>query len=318
MKKIYLILLTLPLLFVVQSCDKDLPYPIDEVKRGVVVDITRIPGTDGLLSDGETTGDYKIKVLIPENQGDYSFMKEVQLLAVLQVSGQPTKTAVVIENITEFPKEIQLNIADVYSKLGLATPALGETLYFTANVVLNNGDVIPGWTQYSGFNNRAFAGWRVEGRAYSYNVRYPVACGWDQDPDNGTFIGTFTMTENSSYGGDSYPVTLSHNPNPPAEKDIPSGVLAESLYGINITPFSPNIWAPANDVVTIWVNTEDLSLVIPNQDTGDIYSTGDAILWYNFRDASISTCDLTIQFTVQPYIPGVGGWNAFTFKIEPQ
>ena len=317
MKKIYLILLILPLLFVAQSCDKDLPYPIDDVKRGVVVDITRIPGTDGLLSDGETTGDYKLKVVIPENQGDYSFMKEVQLLAVLQASGQPTKTAVVMENITEFPKEIQINMADVYSKLGLTAPALGETLYFTANVMLKNGDIIPGWTQYTGFNNRAFAGWRVEGRAYSYNVRYPVACGWDQDPDNGTFIGTFTMTENSPYGADSYNVTLSHNPNPPAT--IPTGVLAESLYGINISPFSPNIWAPVSDVVTIWVNTEDLSLVIPNQETGELYQGQHPIVWYNFRDASINTCTRIIQFTVQPFVPAInGGWSAFTFKIEPQ
>jgi hypothetical protein len=317
MKNIYLILLILPLLFVVQSCDKKLPYPINDVKRGVLIDISRIPGTDGLLSAGETTGNYKLKVVIPENQGDYSFMKQAQLVAVLQASGQKTKAAVVIDNLTEFPKEIQLDIADVYNKLGLSTPSLGETLFFTANVVLNNGDVIPGWTEQTGFNNRAFSGWNVEGRAYSYNVRYMVACGWDRDPNNGTFIGTFIMEETTPYGNDSYPVTLSYNPNTPDPAAIPSGVLAESLYGINISPISPNIWAPAKDVVTIWVNTEDLSLVIPDQDTGDLYSTGDAILWYNFRDGSINTCDQTIQFTANPYIPGVGGWGAFTFTIHP-
>jgi hypothetical protein len=317
MKNIYLILLLLPLLFVAQSCNKELPYPIDDVKKGVLIDISRIPGTDGLLSAGATTGDYKLKVLIPENQGDYSIMKHAQLLAVLQKSGQETKTAVVMDNLTEFPKEIQLDIADVYNKLGLGTPTLGETLYFTTNVVLNNGDVIPGWTEHIGFNNKAFSGWSVDDRAYSYNVRYMVACGWDRDPNSGTFIGTFTMEESSSYGDDSYSVTLSHNPNTPDPAAIPIGVLPESLYGINISPISPNIWEPKIDVVTIWVNTEDLSLVIPNQDTGDKYSTGDAILWYDFKDTSINTCDQTIQFTAKPYMPGVGGWGEFTFTIHP-
>jgi hypothetical protein len=317
MKKIFLAFLTLSLLLIAQSCEKELPYPIDDVKRGVVIDIVRVPGTDGLLSDGLTSGDYKVKLMIPENQGDYSFMKHAQLLAVLEDAEGKTKSSVVVDNITEFPKEIQINIADVYTKLGLTAPSLGETLYFTTNAVLEDGSAVSGWSEQIGFNNKAFAGWQVEGRAYSYNVRYAVACGWDQDPNTGSFIGQFTMEETTPYGNDSYPVTLSFNPNLPDAADIPTGVTPESLYGIDITPISPNIWVPSYDVVTIWINTEDLSLVIPNQDTGDKYSTGDAILWYNFRNTALNTCTLTIEFTTNPYIPGVGGWGAFTFKIHP-
>jgi hypothetical protein len=317
MKKIFLTFITLSLLLIAQSCKKELPYPIDEVKRGVIIDIIRIPGTDGVLADGLTSGNYKIKLTIPEQQGDYSFMKNAQLLAILQSEDETMTSKVVVDNITQFPLEIQIDIADVYSKFGLTAPSLGQILYFTVNAVLNDGLTIPGWTEYTGFNNVALGGWRVDGRAYSNNVRYAVACSFDEDPVTGSFIGTFICDETTPYGNDSYPVTLSFNPSIPAEKDIPAGVSAANLYGVDISPVSPNIWEPAYDVITVWINTEDLSLVIPNQDTGDIYSNGSAILWYNCRNASVSTCSRTIQFTTNPYIPGVGGWGDFTFRIHP-
>jgi len=316
MKKIFFAFISLSLLFISNSCDKELPYPINDVKRGVVIDVSRIPGTNGVLSEGVTAGNYKIKLLIPEYQGDYSFMKNAQLLAILTGVDGKMSSRVAIDNITTFPMEIDLNIADVYSKFGLIAPALGQVLQFTANVVLNDGSVIPGWTEHTGFNNNAFNGWQIDGRNFSSNVRYAVACPLDRDPVTGTFMGTFTCNESSPYGTDSYEVTITHNPNLPDAKDIPAGVSAANLYGLNITPVSPNIWESAKQDINVWINTENLTLVIPNQDTGDKYSTGDAILWYNFRDMSVSTCNRTLQYTVQPYIPGVGGWSAFTFRIH--
>lgn len=178
------------------SCDKDLPYPIDEVKRGVVIDITRVAGTDGILSDGLTTGNYKIQLTIPKLQGDYSFMKHAQLVAVLEGSGT-IESQVVMDNLTEFPKEITIDVADVYSKFGLTSPTLGEILYFTTNTVLNDGSVIAGWDKVSGFNNLAFVGWQVDGRAYSYNVRYSVACELVLDD----FVGTNTVYVDDWDGG---------------------------------------------------------------------------------------------------------------------
>ena len=106
MKKIYLAFIALSLLFIAVSCEKDLPYPINDVKRGVVIDVARIAGTDGVLSDGLTSGNYKVKLTIPEQQGDYSFMKYAQLVAVIQGVDKKFKSQVVVDNITEFPKEI--------------------------------------------------------------------------------------------------------------------------------------------------------------------------------------------------------------------
>jgi hypothetical protein len=314
MKKIYLFTLVTIAMCAFAGCNKELPFPLDEVKRGVLVDIIRIPGSDGVLSAGQTTGNYKVALTIPKYQGDYSFLSHAQLLAVLETSNGAT-SRVAVDNITTFPQEITIDVASVYSKFGLSAPSLGEVLYFTANVVLKSGDVIPGWTEYAGFNNQAFTGWKVDNRAYSYNVRYAVACPFDPNDVTGTFIGTFNCTEITPYGNDAYPVTLSHHTGLPAT--IPAGVDENKLYGVNITPISPNVWQPAISDIIVWINTEDFSLIIPDQDTGDIYSTGDHILWYNFRNTSISTCNRTIGFTVQPYMPGVGGWSPFTFTITP-
>ncbi|MDR0687336.1 MAG: hypothetical protein LBF55_01450 [Prevotellaceae bacterium] len=203
MKRIYLLTLAAAALCAFAGCKKELPYPIDEVKRGVLIDIVRAPGSDGVLAAGETTGSYKVKLTIPEYQGDYSSLSHAQLLAVLTNAQGTTTSRVAVDNITGFPKEVDVNIADVYGKFGLTAPALGEVLYFTTNVVLKNGDLIPGWSEYMGFNNRAFSGWKVDDRAYSYNVRYPVACPLDVDD----FVGEKTIDD--EWWEDSYPVTVS-------------------------------------------------------------------------------------------------------------
>ncbi|MDD3909459.1 MAG: hypothetical protein PHN86_05835 [Proteiniphilum sp.] len=217
MKKIYLAFFTFSLLFIALSCNnKELPFPIDDVKRGVVIDIVRTDGTDGVLYRDQTDGNYKVTLSIPKQQGDYSFMKHAQLVAVLErvipdpTTENPEKTKtvkdvkVVEDNITSFPTDVTLNIADIYSKFGLETPGLGETLYFTTNAVLNDGYVVTGWTEQMGFNNRAFTGWRVGSRAYSYNVRYSVVCELILD----AFVGTCTVTVDEWWGDTPYEVEV--------------------------------------------------------------------------------------------------------------
>lgn len=186
------------------SCDQDLPYPLDDVKRGVVIDVVRSTNTDGVLSAGTTDGNYKITISIPPQQGNYSQLDYVQLLCVYTDPQGKTTAKVIEDNIKDFPKEITLNIADIYTKLGLTEPSLGEVCEITTNSVLKDGYVVYGWNEYSGFNNKAFTGWVVDGRAYSYRVRYPVACQLVLDD----FVGTMTMTDNSVfYGGGQYSVT---------------------------------------------------------------------------------------------------------------
>lgn len=203
MRYIQLFMATVLMALLTVSCDQDLPYPLDDVKNGVVIDIARIEGTDGVLSAGMVSGNYKIKLTIPKQQGDYSMLDYAQLLCVFTDASGKTTSKVVADNIKEFPKEITIDFADVYNKFDLSAPALGETIYFTTNSVLKDGYVVSGWNEYSGFNNKAFTGWEVDGRAYSYNVRYAVACPLVLDD----FTGDLVVTDNTVfYEGTSYPV----------------------------------------------------------------------------------------------------------------
>lgn len=176
MKKIYLpALVAAAALYAAASCRKELPYPIDEVKRGVLIDVSPAPGAADVILHGQTAGSCKVKLTIPEHQGDYSMLRHAQLLAVLIDTLGAAAAHVVADGVADFPAEIDVSIAETYGKLGRATPVQGETLCFTANVVLKNGDLIPGWSEHTGFNNQAFGGWKTDGRAYSYCARYPVA-----------------------------------------------------------------------------------------------------------------------------------------------
>ena len=216
MKKIYLALFTSLVLLFAVSCDSSLPFPTDGIQRGVIIDITRTSGTNAVLYSGQTDGDFKVTLTIPTQQGDYSFMKQAQLLAVLErVLPDPTvenpsrtktvtESKVIADNITQFPSTVNINMEEVYTLFGLDAPEIGETLYLTTNVVLDNETVIPGWTKSTGYNNKAFTGWRIDGRAYSYFVRYSVVCELVLDD----FVGTNTVTVDDWWGETPYEVEV--------------------------------------------------------------------------------------------------------------
>jgi hypothetical protein len=295
MKKIYFAFIALSLIFIVSGCKKDMPYPIDEVKRGVLIDVSRVAGTDGVLSNGLTTGDYKVKLLIPENQGDYSFMKNAQLLAVLQSTTGSYSSRVIVDDITEFPKEIQIDIADVYSKFGLTSPSLGETLYITANVVLKDGSVIPGWSEAAGFNNRAFSGWEVEGRLYSYNVRYSVVCPLNLDD----FTGTCTVRLDEWWGDTPYPVEVT--------KISDTQLSIDGLFdGYSSNP------------LVITIDPVSYSITIPKQvlEPEPGYWWGSAP-YTNFALAgagTIDACSLSISFTATATVDQ-GSFGSVSFEL---
>ncbi len=173
------------------SCDRDLPYPIDQVKKGVVIDIVRTPNSNGVLSAGVTDGDYKVSVSIPKQQGDYSMLDYAQLLCVFTDVDGKTTSKVIVDNIKEFPKDISIDMTNVYQQFGKEAPTLGEIVYFTTNAVLKDGYVVYGWNEYSDFNNKLFTGWEVDGRSYSYNVRYPVACQLNLEE----FVGSVVLND---------------------------------------------------------------------------------------------------------------------------
>ncbi|MDR2814784.1 MAG: hypothetical protein LBB79_09075 [Prevotellaceae bacterium] len=202
MKRIYLLTLIAAALCAFAGCRRELPYPIDEVQRGVLIDVVRVPGTGGVIVQGQTAGDYKVKLSIPAYQGDYSSLDRAQLLAVLADTQGDASSRVVEDGITAFPVEKSISIADIYAKFGLSAPARGEALYITANVILKNGKTIPGWSEHTGFNNQAFDGWKVDGRAYSGSVKYPVTCPLSID----AFAGAKTIKD--EWWEETYQITV--------------------------------------------------------------------------------------------------------------
>ncbi|MEA4984434.1 hypothetical protein SDC9_38878 [bioreactor metagenome] len=299
MKKIYLAFIALSLLIITSGCNKELPFPIDEVKRGVLIDIVRVDGSDGVLLDGITTGNYKVKLSVPANQGDYSFMSKVQLLAVLQQVDGSWTSAVVVDNITGFPKEIQIDVADLYSKFQLAAPSVGEIMYLTTNTVLKDGSIVPGWTELAGFNNKAFSGWQVDGRAYSYNVRYPVACAFNEALTKGAY--SFESAD-WQVAGD---VTLEADPADPFKLYIAGYPQAEGLTGngnkiqLIIDPVTYEISGPA---VVLASNLAEWGLAAYTNYT------------YQVVGGSYNTCDGSYNVVFKIYVDQ-GGWgnNSFTF-----
>jgi len=296
MKKIFFAFISLSLLFVAQSCDKKLPFPIDEVKRGVLIDVSRVSNTDGVLYDGITTGNYKIALTIPENQGDYSNMKNAQLLAVLQDVDGKTTSKVVLDDLTQFPQEINLNISDIYSKFGQSVPIVGQVLYLTANVVMKDGSVIPGWTEYTGFNNVAFGGWMIDGRGYSSNVRYAVVCALVLDD----FVGTCTVTLDDWWGDTPYPVEVTKISDTQLSIDGMFDGYAEKPMIINVNPV-------------------DYSIAIPKQ----ILAPNSGMDWWgnpgysNFSlegSGTIDACGLSISFSATARVDA-GSFGVMAFKI---
>lgn len=299
MKKIYLSLFLLTLLVAIQGCKKELPFPLDDVKRGVAIDIVRVPNTDGTISNGLTTGNYKVKLTIPTQQGDYSFMKNAQLVAVLQdLSGKLT-SKVVEDNITEFPKEITINLADVYNKFGLKTPTVGEVVYFTTNVILNDGTVIPGWTKEIGFNNKAFAGWIIDNRAYSYNVRYAVVCPLVLND----FVGTNTVTLDE-WSEEVYPVEITKVSDTKLSIAGLLGGVAASPLVITINPVDYSI-------------TFDKQVLVPN--SGSVWWNPARPTYNNFAlsagKGTVDACHTILQFTGTATVDA-GSFGPVNFKIE--
>ena len=225
MRYIQIFIATALLALLTVSCDRELPYPIDQVKKGVVIDIVRSAGSDGVLSAGVTEGNYKVTVSIPKQQGDYSMLDYAQLLCVFTDTEGKTTSKVVVDKISDFPHEVAINMADVYKQFDKAAPELGEVVYFTTNAVLKDGYVVYGWNEYSDFNNKLFTGWEVDGRAYSYNVRYPVACQLVLEE----FVGKVMLSD--FYNEDGYPAEIVKTSDTEleihgvAEGEAPDGIL---------------------------------------------------------------------------------------------
>lgn len=271
------------------SCDQDLPYPLDDVKKGVVIDIVRGENTDGVLSAGITEGNYKIKLSIPKQQGDYSMMGHAQLVCVFTNAAGETTSKVVTDDIKTFPTEVNLDIAKIYQQFGLQEPALGEVLNFTTNAILKDGYVVYGWNEFSGFNNSMFTGWLVDGRGYSYSARYPVVCPLFLED----FVGDMVISD--AFNEAEYGVSIVKISDTELEMHgFFGGEDPEGVIKIVIDPSVHTVTIPKQVITPSYGSYTNLS----------IEATG-----------TLDACKGTITFT-GPITVDQGGFGSFNFVIK--
>ena len=250
--KNYRILATILVLAAFTGCNKQkLPYDLAGVEKGVVINIHKPAGSGAAMSTDKSDV-FSVILDIPEQQGDWSMLKEAYLTAVYTHDGKKTSAAVT-EGFREFPCTLQVRISDVCDKLGVSTLSVGDRIEFTPSYVLNSGTEVKGWTSLGGFNNTTFTGWKMsDGSAFSYRISYTAFAPFVK----AHFLGTGTLND-----GYDTQVTVTEITELPDADWIPAGVPSDKLIGLKL---EGDIWY-GGDVIKMWINTLDYTLIIPDQ-----------------------------------------------------
>lgn len=266
------------------ACGKQqLPYDLEGTEHGVVINIRKVLGTSTTLSTDMTAGDYKVILSLAEQQGDASMLKEAQLMAVY-TDGTGAKTAAkVVTGITEFPATITIDIADACSKLGVATINVGDRIEFTPCVTLKSGTQIDGWSAITGFNNVAFTSWQQADGPLTYRVAYTAFAPFHQDKFKGAAIPWTDGTDSGAFNVTQLDMT--DPANMPGDEWVPNGVTADDLVGLRLD--GPFWCGTADEGITMWINTQDFTLIIPDQIIAPNFTFGS----YGTYDCSVAYCE---------------------------
>lgn len=264
--KIYRIFTAVMLLAVMCSCSKqNLPYDLEGVEKTVAINIQKPLGSGAAMST-DMSDVFDVVLSIPSQQGDWSMMKEAQLMAVYTSASGEKKCGYVEEGIKDFPCSLQVSIAQVCTKMGISELNVGDRLEFTPCHTLNSGLQIDGWSPLTGFNNTYFSGWVMEdGSKFSNRVSYSAFAPFQKEK----FQGTHEFV--SLYYGNSDVVTVTQVPDAPPAEYIPVGVTADKLVGLEITGY---IWYSPTDTFKMWINTLDYTLIIPDQTICESFTYG--------------------------------------------
>lgn len=284
------------------SCDQKLPYDLEGTKHGVLISISKVQGTSGILSTDMNAGDYQVKLDLPIYQGDYSMLEDAQVMAVYTGIDKSKKSAIVAEGIKSFPATVKIDIKDVASKLGINTINVGDKIEYTPCYTLKDGFQVNGWSELTGFNNKNFSSWKLEdGSSFAYRVSYTAFAPLQQDKFQGNSIPIV---------GTEYTVKVTQITDKPEASWIPAGISESDLFGLK---FEGPIWYD-EDVVKMWINLTDYSLIIPDQVVAPswTYPYGDYGTYDGYLvgcEGEIDTLNNTITFSFDskwgPY--GLGG-----------
>lgn len=282
------------------GCSQKLPYDLDGVEKGVVINIHKPLGAAAAMQQDKSDV-FDVILDIPSQQGDWSMLDKAFLTAVYTHNGEKT-AADLDEAVTEFPCTLKVKISDVCAKLGLSGDlSVGDRIEFTPSYTLKSGTTVRGWTSLIGFNNTTFSGWKMEdGASYSYRIAYTAFAPFDK----ADFIGTGTLDD-----GYNTPVTITEISEKPDAAWIPTGVTEDKLIGLQL---DGDIFY-GGDKIKVWINTLDYTLIVPDQVicknfTYGSYGTYDGGI--EDGEGEIDTLNKTIKFYIYsvwgPYSLGDG------------
>lgn len=244
----------------ISSCDRELPYDLDGVQKSVVINIGKVIGSSTTLQLDPDSGDYRIALTIPEQQGDYSMLEEAQLVAVYTYDiKKPKIFATVVEGIKTFPAVITIDMNDVMAKLNIDSLSIGDRIEFAVSHTLKNGTQVDAYMMNVDstyfYNNTYFSGWKMaDGSSFKNKISYTAFAPFHKEYFQGDVVGI-------DDAGDPYPFTVTQIAELPPAEWIPVGVTAEDLVGLKL---EGDFWF-GGDVMKIWINTQDFTLIVPDQ-----------------------------------------------------
>ena len=304
-------------LAVLTGCQQKLPYDLGNTEHGVVINITKVQGTSTTLSTDMTAGDYKVLLTIPEQQGDISMLKEAQVMAVYTDGAKNKKAARVVTGIKEFPYTATIDITDACAKLGVATIEIGDRIEFTPCVTLNSGTQVDGWSELTNFNNTKFAGWKMaDGSSYSYKVSYTAFAPFHKEKFQGTNI-PWTDDNGASGVCNVTQLDLTNPDNLPPAEYTPAGVTADDLVGLRVE--GEFWWETADEGLTMWINTQDYTLIIPDQvmSPSFVYPGLGQIGYAEDCEGEVDTLHNELIFYYYPWFdPGYSWGVGFTVTVS--
>ena len=304
------------IILALSACGKqELPYDLEGTEHGVVLNIRKAPGTSTTLAT-DKSGTYQVVITVAEQQGDMSMFKEAQLMAVYTDGAKNKTAAKIVEGITEFPATVTIDMNDACTKLGVTTIAIGDGIEFTPCVTLKSGTQIDGWSALTGFNNVAFTSWQQADGPLTYRVSYKAFAPFQQAKFQGT--GIAWSDDVGSSGTCSVTQIDMTDPNnmPPAEY-IPAGVTATDLVGLRVE--GAFWWGTADEGLDMWINTQDFTLIIPDQEMAPSFEypgMGDAgkVGYAQDCEGEVDTLNNTLTFTYTPLF-GIGYWWGISITV---
>lgn len=320
MKRLCILFSLVVALSFLNSCgDPELPYDLDSIKHGALIDVSKVAGSQQYIDYYNPAGNLNIRIqTVSHAEGDFDYL---QLMLVYNRGQANAITHIIEDNIKTIPADFTIDFTEILDLLGKTDVQPGETFDFTINVVLKSGFVIYGWSTATGFNNTQFAGFRVDGRSYSSAARYSVQASFQYDVWDSN-VNNFEVTEVFSDGAEAiYDVVVEHlaADDLPTGDDLPAGVNPDNLRGLLIH----DLWVTGS-TTKVWVNIDNFSLVVPNQ---NIYPNWDATygsVWFEdiLPTANINTLTNVLEFNAEPTLPESGLWwggqATFTIKIKDE